>query len=400
MKSVNIPEGTDAGTIIAGYAGQTLTVAQLQTLLGVVKTPPNTQTPTGGGGSSGSGTLALAPGLVGGGALVGNVPLRINKQQAAAMFCGGGGDDDGGGGSVVPGKRGKDGVPGGIGPTGPAGTPGGPRGHAIATVVEPEDPPTPMLIRGPRGFQGNPGVSGVSRNRIWMPQSEEYEEPMFVGRAKASIGGTVSSLVNITPDTHPASPTVFDDEFESGTVIDTTGARRSGANPWVIFGGSSANYPVANGSVGATSGTNAAVQTLPAGSWTFVTKIWWQNSSQQGGLLIGNRTTGKAYNIFQFTSNAWDIQLGTINATTWAYAFSSNLTINNALISVQIGWAYIQVAYNGTTLTVSASSSGLPGTFVGIAPRTVATDLGGAPLEIGLGLAGYAQQWDWFRRTA
>lgn len=188
MKSVNIPDATDAGTIIAGYAGQTLTVAQLQALLGVVKQPPNTQIPSGSSGTGGAASLVLAPGLVGGGQLIGNVPLRVNKAQFAAMRRDDGG---GGGGSGPPGKRGKDGA---IGANGPAGTPGGPRGHPIA-LVTPAPEPRPFIVRGPRGLQGvqgpaGPTGSGKAPKNLYFAE-RYYERPMFLGRAKASAATPV-----------------------------------------------------------------------------------------------------------------------------------------------------------------------------------------------------------------
>lgn len=187
-KSVRVDTQQSAGTTISGFDNQIITLDQLRAALGLNNKASVTPPSGGGGGSTGS--LIVAPGLVGGGPLIGSVPLRINKAQAAAMFVGGGGDDDGGGGSVVPGKRGKDGVAGSTGPAGPAGTPGGPRGYPIALVTEPEEAPTPIPVRGRAGPPGAAGAAGpAGRTKIWLPEND-YEEPMFVGRAKANAGST------------------------------------------------------------------------------------------------------------------------------------------------------------------------------------------------------------------
>src|SRR5580658_5307384 len=135
-KSVLIPDSQNAGTVITGYGGQSLSVAQLKSLLGVSTVPPNTQIPTGG-----TPTVITVQGR----------PGRIAFMAPD--------EDEGGGGAAPPGKRGKDGA---IGPQGPAGTPGGPRGYPIALIVEPEEPPTPTPVRGARGNQGTPGPAGIS----------------------------------------------------------------------------------------------------------------------------------------------------------------------------------------------------------------------------------------------
>lgn len=206
---------------------------------------------------------------------------------------------------------------------------------------------------------------------------------------------------NITPDTHPSSPTAWDDEFEFGSVLDTTGARFSGANAWTIFGGTSASWPQDHGAATPLSTANVAVQTLPSGSWTFVAKVLQDpNASQQLGMVIGNRTTGKAYNIFIYNSTTGYIQLGNINSS-WSYGFNSNLT-SGGMVRVANGVYYLMASYNsGTgTFTFSASNTGLSGQFFSSLSRTIASDLGAAALEIGLGLQVTGSYYDWFRRTA
>jgi hypothetical protein len=191
-KSVRVDTAQSSGTTISGFENTTLTLDQLRAVLGLNNKA--SVTPPSGGGSGTPASLIVAPGLVGGGPLVGSVPLRVNKTQAAAMFVGGG--DDEGGGSGPPGKRGKDGATGPTGATGPAGTPGGPRGYPIALIAEPEDPPSPILVRGPRGLTGQTGPAGAGSGhpKIWLP-NDDYEQPMFVGRAKAVVATTLSAAI-------------------------------------------------------------------------------------------------------------------------------------------------------------------------------------------------------------
>jgi hypothetical protein len=138
---------------------------------------------------------------------------------------------------------------------------------------------------------------------------------------------------------------------------------------------------------------------VPSGSWTILVKVASNQTNQQGGLMIWNRTAGKGYNIFLYASTTGYIQLGNVTAG-GVYSFNSNLTNAAVLLNNAAPWYYIQAAYNGTTLTVSFSLTGLPGSFTALGARTVATDLGGAPLEFGIGLGNYETNWDFFRRTA
>jgi hypothetical protein len=102
-KMVTLPQ-QDLATTIGGFAGQTLSVAQLKTLLGVVTPPPG----NGNIGPPGQGTPPPAPGS--------NAPHPI------FMFNDEGGGDDGGGPPGQQGTNGAAGIQGPIGATGPAGT--------------------------------------------------------------------------------------------------------------------------------------------------------------------------------------------------------------------------------------------------------------------------------------
>lgn len=129
-----------SGTTIAGFAGQTLTVAQLRILLG------STTTVVGGGGGGGSASLLLGPGLEGGGVLTGAVPLRL---IAPLPFLGSDEESEGSGGD--PGPPGPQG-PAGNGATGAPG-PAGPALYFTAEDGEEGD-------MGPPGPPGPPGSGG------------------------------------------------------------------------------------------------------------------------------------------------------------------------------------------------------------------------------------------------
>lgn len=190
-KSVRVDTpAQSAGTTISGFDNQIITLDQLRAALGLNN--KGAVTPPSGGGGSSSATLIPAPGLVGGGPLIGSVPLRINKQQAAAMFMSG---EEEGGGSGPPGRKGPIGP---IGANGAAGTPGGPRGFPIALVTEPDDPPTPIPVRGkqgPAGPQGPAGTGGSGGHmKIWLPEND-HEERMFVYPKRSVVSSAVATTL-------------------------------------------------------------------------------------------------------------------------------------------------------------------------------------------------------------
>lgn len=140
-KTITIPDAGYVGTTIAGYAGQTLTLAQLKALLGV----PATAGASSGGGSTPPASLNVGPGLSGGGVLVGAVPLNLTAPIPVFLH----GGDDGGGGDgdaqPIPGERGLNGATGAQGPMGPA---------AYLTAEDGED--------GWHAIPGNPGANGAT----------------------------------------------------------------------------------------------------------------------------------------------------------------------------------------------------------------------------------------------
>lgn len=226
--------------------------------------------------------------------------------------------------------------------------------------------------------------------------------------ASNGSGGGGGGGGNITPDSHPSSPTAWDDEFEVGSTIDTTGSRFSGANAWTIFGGSGSNWVQSQGQVIPNTNPTQAIQTLPSGAWSFAAKLTGYNNNQQGGMVIGNRTTGFAYNVFYYASGTAYVQLGNLNSS-WLYSFNSNIIgpanpFPGGASSPTSGYYYIMVTYDGTdTITFYFSQSGYSNDWGWAQTRSVSSDFGGGqPLEIGLGLGSnlYGNGWDWFRRVA
>lgn len=185
-KTIRIPDATDVGTTIAGYAGQTLTLAQLKQLLGVTST---TTVVNGGGGASAS--LVVGPGLSGGGVLTGAVQLNLTAPIPAFLWDDGGGGGGDGDATPIPGERGANGATGAGGPPGPAvflaaedgedgwhaipGNPGatgaagatGPAGPASGLLYATEAEDAPLVVAPPSALRRvNKGAQWVSSTAI------------------------------------------------------------------------------------------------------------------------------------------------------------------------------------------------------------------------------------------
>lgn len=224
-----------------------------------------------------------------------------------------------------------------------------------------------------------------------------------------------STSANITPDTHPTSPTAWNDEFEYGTSVDTTGARFSGANAWTWINQGTATGNVAQGALALTDGPASAtdnwrliLQAVPSGAWAFRAKLkaYLFANYQNYGLVLYNSANGKLIN-FGPTWNG-----GAINATVHEYTnkttYSSSIIVVNEpyLPAAQTFPVYYEITYDGSSaLNFLASASGYNSDFTSTTNSTVAAFLGGIT-HIGLGTNPNNSTYpstlfvDWFRRTA
>lgn len=241
--------------------------------------------------------------------------------------------------------------------------------------------------------------------------------------------GSGGSGGNVTPDTHPSSATNWDDEFEVGSSIDTTGARFSGANPWTIVNnpGSSTNVVEAGGLGLKYKSTSLSVmlvtQPVPAsGAWAFVGKLTGYTLSNgyagayRSGLVVYNSANGKFVNVGFSANGTSNGTGGYVECNEYNSVTSYNTSFGTIQVSTNVYGAqfpastpwYFKISYDGTsTLTFAASTTGYPGSFVTLATQTVATFVG-AMTGIGLycGAAAFNSSsdfiyayWDWFRRV-
>lgn len=232
------------------------------------------------------------------------------------------------------------------------------------------------------------------------------------GLWKARGGGGSS---NVTADSHPATADPIDDEFESGSSIDTTGARFSGASPWAWINQSTSSTLIRRGALaafmhGGTNEYNAVVQPV-SGAFTVEAKMRTAaiaaNIDTRAALYVGLGGSGKAY-IFGWYYNTGSPPQYYINAYTNPTTFSANAFLASAApLPVTNGtpYFYLLAGYDPSTgvMTFRVSLDGI--WYQQLTTINTSVFLGSAPVAVGLGSDGqgginYPSVYDWFRRTA
>lgn len=228
-----------------------------------------------------------------------------------------------------------------------------------------------------------------------------------------ATGGGGGGASNITPDTHPVSADNADDEFETGSAIDTAGTRFSGATAWAWLnqGGATDAVDSSRGNLRINGVTGAdvirgVVQAAPGTPWRYRAKISVVTNAldfAHGGLFVYNSGTTEAITFgLQWVSS--------LNVRTVRYSnLSTAVTqINISALPGVMGQPvplYLEIANDGTDLVFRVSASGCDGTFQTLSTEPLATHIT-AVTDIGIyadpGGAGVAPVTvcDWFRREA
>lgn len=228
----------------------------------------------------------------------------------------------------------------------------------------------------------------------------------YISSASKWENQNIGTAANVTPDTHPASPNALDDEFESGTTINTS--------KWTAFALLTGTNAVAAGALkflpalnGGTRNWGGYSQPAPGTAFTIVAKLAGFNGSSNtlNGLFFAT-ASGASGHIVLFGWNGTTLIVQHLSNST---TFSSNAVVSGQTLTetlVGYPWTYLQIQYDGTNLNFAASLSGEPGSFVAIFSETAVSFLGGAPALIGLGSDNESSSVqsalyvDWFRRTA
>jgi hypothetical protein len=264
------------------------------------------------------------------------------------------------------------------------------------------------------------------------PVTGAAAQPAFRALVAADIPG-VNTPFNITSDTHLTLPTGVgvgpNDEFETGTIIDTSGSRYTGATAWTAFnvgtGPTAITNAVVQGSLLLQGGTNSlgggtAIKgyTQPLISPATYTTRLLQNLSAtsptfDAGIFLSETSSGKAVTLEIRNSGS----AATLLVTTWSSPTTaiSNIASLSVIPVLNIAGTYfytapiyLQIILGTATINCLFSTSGLPGTFVSAVSFATTTNFTVAPDRIGLFLdpisytsgVTTAGIFDWFRRVA
>ena len=237
--------------------------------------------------------------------------------------------------------------------------------------------------------------------------------------ASISTGGGGSGVLpdwlTKHPDAYPASPTIYDDEFD-GASIDTAGTRSSGAQAWTAQNVGTSTVTQANSclviAAQVAAGDHLRGYSQPvSGSWKRRAKCFLADTANEFGfgLAVRRSSNGKM--------ESWHIVHGAADGIYFGrlYTWTDKDTFSATIGGDQVGsggasqgrWGgmhvYLEIEADGTNLIYRHSGTGVEGTFLTRFTRTYATFLGAAPDEIWLCMetsnAANANRGvaDWFR---
>jgi hypothetical protein len=221
---------------------------------------------------------------------------------------------------------------------------------------------------------------------------------------------------NITADSHPATASAADDEFEFGTGMDTTGARRSGATAWSNFNTVTGSWTVNRGSlcfkpfITTVANFNGYTQSVSGSTWEYTAKMEGANLNANCNLGIFVGTASGTAGKFIMLGMNQSVSLQKWNSATSFNSAPFTGTIPNQVAATGVGTNtipfYFRIKYDGTNLIFSFSLTGIEGSYIPVLTETPATFLG-TPAIIGIGGQQSATVatapiliCDWFRKTA
>lgn len=236
-----------------------------------------------------------------------------------------------------------------------------------------------------------------------------------------SVKTATDGLLNLTADKHPLTPNAADDEFETGSILDTAGTRFVGATPWSTENLQGSTTTLQDGSLvftypgGGSQDIAIVRQPAPVGTWVYRMKIaaytWPTQSVTKMGILAKNSADGRLmlFNMgtdgFSFLQGRFYIDPHTNTSTSISISLNPFVdnTSGNRTLAIPVP-LYVQLESDGTTLTWSMSFSGADGTFFVIGSETIATNIGAVD-QIGVGICNdnsnsVVFSLDWWRRVA
>lgn len=229
-------------------------------------------------------------------------------------------------------------------------------------------------------------------------------------------GGGGGGDGNITPDTHPDPEDDADDEFEFGTAIDTSGARRVGAIPWAWVNQGTATGNVAQGSLvfagpGQT-GSNLRIveQAITDSAYKYRCKltnlIVGELNFSGAGICVRNSSSGKIIAMYKLYNSGYKIGGDKWNSvSSYNSSLATAVAWDNSTGHGSKSWTYFEIEKSGTNIIFRYSESGVDGTFITFATEALATFITSVD-RIGLVLHNDTNSnppigvYDWWRKVS
>lgn len=228
---------------------------------------------------------------------------------------------------------------------------------------------------------------GADRILFW-DDSAGAIDWLTVGTNLSITGTTLSASggsANVTPDTHPASPNAFDDEFEAGSLD----------AKWTLLNAPTTTT-LANGSLllsdASNSGNNVGgIEQTLSGVFKIRAKIARVHGAidNRGGIYCGV-AGGKIYlfGIYYDTGAAGvNFYVNRQDDATGTGVANVTISGNNAAGAAAMAqglWWYLEIEYDGTDVFFRFSYTGIDGSFADFVSVAAASFLGGAPTRGGL----------------
>lgn len=179
----------------------------------------------------------------------------------------------------------------------------------------------------------------------------------------AGGGGSVPAAISTEVDWPPSSANAMDDEFASGSSVNLS--------LWTWLQQGTATAAVKNSCLNLAVPTNSGdtprmlYQTLPTAPWTFLAKVAVSVSATSNYFETGLGLYDSANGKVQTFGPAWD---GSAHMSSWVGSLTTGLAWANETVWTFLGnctgWAYLQLACVGTTITFSVSYDGVAFTTI------------------------------------
>jgi hypothetical protein len=236
----------------------------------------------------------------------------------------------------------------------------------------------------------------------------------FGGTATATSGSGTVEPFNITPDAHPVTPTGVglgpNDEFETGSTIDTAGTRYSSATAWTAFNATGLTTSISEGALILSNNTNTTA--LASGysqpisgntTWQYTVKVATGGTGLIGiGLATASGSSGNISALGLAVGTGFVVQHMSNASTFTANAYVGGAVPNRNGLGHSSDYNYLQIYFDGTNINYQVSATGVPGTYVTVFSETPAAFLGTVTqiiVSVGSPVVCYGV-FDYFRQTA